>query len=53
MMKWIIILAVVILAPTFVINVFSSGVSFVSTQGKALVTEVAKEATKTVQEANK
>jgi hypothetical protein len=51
MTKWIIVLAVVILAPTFVVNVFSNGVTFVSTQGKALVSEVAKEATKTVQEA--
>jgi hypothetical protein len=50
MIKWIIILAIVILAPTFVINLFSNGVSFVSTQGKALVSEVAKEATKTIQE---
>lgn len=53
MTKWIVILAIVILAPTFVINVFSNGVTFVSTQGKALVTEVAKEATKTVQESAK
>jgi hypothetical protein len=53
MIKWLIIIAIVILAPTFVINVFSNGVSFVSTQGKALVSEVAKEATKTVQEAAK
>lgn len=53
MTKWIVILAIVILAPTFVINVFSNGVTFVSTQGKALVTEVAKEATKTVQESSK
>jgi len=51
MTKWIIVLALVILAPTFVVNVFSNGVTFVSTQGKALVSEVAKEATKTVQEA--
>ena len=53
MTKWIVILALVILAPTFVVNLFSSGVSFVSTQGKALVSEVAKEATKTVQESAK
>jgi hypothetical protein len=53
MTKWLIIIAIVILAPTFVINVFSNSVSFVSTQGKALVSEVAKEATKTVQEAAK
>ena len=52
-MKWIIILAIVILAPTFVINMFSSGVTFVSTQGKAAVSEMAKEATKTVQESSK
>lgn len=53
MTKWLIILAIVILAPTFVINVMSNGVNFVSTQGKALVGEMAKEATKTVQEASK
>ena len=52
-MKWIVVVALVILAPTFVINVVGSTVSFVSTQGKALVGEVAKEATKTVQEAAK
>lgn len=52
-MRWIVILAVIILAPTFVINVFSNGVSFVSNQGKALVSEMAKEATKTVQESAK
>jgi hypothetical protein len=51
MSKWIFIIALVILAPTFVINMLTSGVTFVSTQGKALVSEVAKEATKTVQEA--
>jgi hypothetical protein len=51
MTKWIVILAVVILAPSFAINAFSSGVNFVSTQGKALVSEVAKEATKTINEA--
>ncbi len=51
--KWIVILAIVILAPTFVVNVFSNGVNFVSTQGKALVSEMAKEATKTVQESSK
>jgi hypothetical protein len=53
MVKWIIILSVIILAPAFVINVFSNTVSFVSTQGKALVSEMAKEATKTVQESTK
>lgn len=53
MMKWIIILAIVILAPTFVINAFSNAVTFVSHQGKALVTEATKEASKTVQEAAK
>jgi len=53
MTKWIFIIAIVILAPTFVINVFSIGVSFVSSQGKALVSEVAREATKTVQESAK
>lgn len=53
MTKWIVILAIVILAPTFVVNVFSNGVNFVSTQGKALVSEIAKEATKTVQESSK
>jgi hypothetical protein len=52
-MKWVIIIAIVILAPTFVINLFSTGVSFVSHQGKALVTEVAKEATNTVKDASK
>jgi hypothetical protein len=53
MTKWIVVLALVILAPTFVVNLVSSGVSFVSNQGKALVSEVAKEATKTVQESSK
>jgi hypothetical protein len=53
MTKWIVVLALVILAPTFVVNLFASGVSFVSNQGKALVSEVAKEATKTVQESSK
>jgi len=51
MTKWIVILALVILAPTFVINTFSSGVNFVSTQGKALTSEMVKEASKTIQEA--
>jgi len=50
MIKWIVILAVVILAPTFVINIVTAGVNFVSTQGKALTTEVIKEATKTIEE---
>lgn len=50
MMKWVIILAVIVLAPTFVTNVFSSGVSFVSAQGKALFSEVAKEATNTMKD---
>ncbi len=53
MTKWIVIIAIVILAPTFVINLVTSGVNFVSNQGKALVTEVAREATKTVKEADK
>lgn len=53
MTKWIIILAIVILAPTFVINLFSSGVSFVSNQGKALVGEVVREGAKTIQTQNK
>jgi hypothetical protein len=53
MVKWIIGLGVVVLAPAFVINVFSNSVSFVSTQGKALVSEIAKEATKTIQESTK
>jgi hypothetical protein len=53
MIKLITIIAIVILAPTFVINMFSGAVSFVSIQGKALVSEVAKEATKTVQESSK
>ena len=48
MIKWIVILAVVILAPTFVINTVTTGVNFVSTQGKALTSEVVKEATKTI-----
>lgn len=51
MTKWIVILALVILAPTFVINTFSNGVNFVSTQGKALTGEMVKEASKTIQEA--
>ena len=50
MSKWIFIGAIVVLAPTFVINTFSSFVKFTSSQGKALVSEMAKEATKTVQE---
>jgi hypothetical protein len=50
MSKWIFIGAIVVLAPTFVINTFSSFVKFTSNQGKALVSEMAKEATKTVQE---
>jgi len=53
MTKWLIILAIVILAPTFVINILSSGVSFVSNQGKALVSEVTREAAKTIKEADK
>ena len=53
MTKWIVILAIVILAPTFVINLFSSGVSFVSNQGKALVGEVVREGTKTIQTQSK
>jgi hypothetical protein len=52
MLKWILVLALVILAPTFVINLFSNGVMFVSNQGKALTSEVVKEANKTIQEAN-
>jgi hypothetical protein len=51
MTKWIVIIALVILAPTFVTNVFSSGVNFISTQGKSLTSEVVKEATKTINEA--
>ena len=53
MTKWIAVIALVILAPTFVTNTFSSTVNFLSTQGKALFSEVAKEATKTVNEATK
>ena len=53
MTKWIALVALVILAPTFVTNTFSSTVNFFSTQGKALVSEVAKEATKTFNEAAK
>jgi len=52
MFKWILVLALVVLAPTFVINLFSNGVMFVSNQGKALTSEVVKEANKTIQEAN-
>ena len=51
MAKWIVVLAIVILAPMFVINLFTGAVNFVSTQGKALTSEVIKEATKTVKEA--
>ena len=51
MIKWVVILAVVILAPTFVINMVTTGVHFVSNQGKALTTEVIKEATKTIEQA--
>jgi hypothetical protein len=50
MSKWILIGAIIVLAPTFVINTFASFVTFASNQGKSLVTEVAKEASKTVQE---
>jgi len=50
--KWIFVGAIVVLAPTFVINTFSTFVNFASNQGKALVSEMAKEATKTVQEAS-
>ena len=53
MTKWIVILAIVILAPTFVINLFSNGVSFVSNQGKALVGEVVREGAKTIQTQSK
>jgi hypothetical protein len=53
MTKWIVILAIIILAPTFVTNSFSTLVHFTSEQGKALVAEMAKEATKTVQESSK
>jgi len=53
MVKWIFIVVLVVLAPTFVINLFSNGVMFVSNQGKALTTEVVKEASKTIQEAQK
>jgi hypothetical protein len=49
MTKWIIIFAIVVLAPTFVINTFTTGVNFVSSQGKALTSEVVKEATKTIE----
>jgi hypothetical protein len=51
MAKWIVIIALIILAPMFVINLVTGTVNFISTQGKALVTEVAKEASKTVKEA--
>jgi len=50
MTKWIIIIALVILAPTFVINTVTTGVNFVSNQGKALTSEVVKEATKTIEQ---
>jgi hypothetical protein len=53
MAKWILILALIILAPTFVINLMSNGIMFVHNQGKALGTEVVKEATKTYNEAQK
>jgi hypothetical protein len=52
MLKWVLIVALVILAPTFVINLFSNTVMFAHNQGKALTTEVVKEASKTIQEAN-
>ena len=51
MTKWIIIIAIVILAPTFVINLFTGGVNFISTQGRALTSEVVREATKTIEQA--
>jgi hypothetical protein len=51
MTKWFVIIALVLLAPKFVNDTFTSGVNFVSTQGKALTSEVVKEATKTINEA--
>jgi len=51
MIKWIVIIVIVILAPTFVINTVTTGVNFISNQGKALTSEVVKEATKTIEEA--
>jgi hypothetical protein len=51
MTKWFVIVAVILLAPKFVTDVFSSSVNFVSTQGRALTSEVVKEATKTINEA--
>lgn len=51
MTKWIMVIAIVILAPTFVINLFTGSVNFISTQGRALTSEVVKEATKTIEQA--
>ncbi len=51
MFKWIVILALIMLAPIYVKTAFGTGVDFVSTQGRALVGEVVKEATKTINEA--
>lgn len=50
MWKWILIVALVVLAPTFVINTFTSGVTFVSAKGRELVGEVVREGSKAVQE---
>jgi len=50
MSNWILIIAVVILAPTFIISTFSNGVNFISTQGKELVKTLVKEGVNTFQE---
>jgi hypothetical protein len=50
MAKWVVILAIVILAPMFVINSLTGAVNFVSNQGRALFSEAAKEVSKTVKE---
>lgn len=49
MTKWLVALVIVILAPTFVINLFTNGVNFISTQSKVFTSEVIKEATKTIE----
>ena len=53
MAKWIIIVALCILAPTFLINMVSKGVSFVHDTGSALVKEVGTEAVKSFKESAK
>jgi hypothetical protein len=52
MTKYIVIAALCILAPTFLINMFSKGVAFVHDTGSALVKEVGTEAVKSFKESS-